>query len=548
MSSSSAPEATAAPDNRWKSLIVLATALSMIVIDGTIVSVALPVIIDDLGLDLIDAQWVNASYAVVFAALLLTTGRLGDRLGRRKMLGIGVALFLVGSLLAAIAGGAGALIGARIVQGLGGALVLPATLSTVNATFRGKDRITAFAIWGAVISGMAAVGPLLGGWLTTSFTWPWIFLVNIPIGVAVLIGTFLWVPETRAHITEPGLDIVGLLLSAGGFGALVFGLIEGQTLGWWEPEKTLTFFGLTWPADAPISIIPALLALGAALLAGFIVWERRRARIGRSALLDLSLFSVATFRWGNLTAMAVAVGEFGIIFVLPLFLVNVLGLSTMGAGLVLAAMALGAFASGAMARHLAAAVGAPMVVVIGLVLEIVGVVLVAFTVSPTTSPWVLAALLVVYGVGLGLASAQLTGTTLSEVPPELSGQGSATQSTARQVGSALGTAFVGAALAVGLATSVPAAIDQVDGVSASVSEQLTTATTNSAGSVISQLRAEGTNSPAGEATPQVVDALSEGFADATRNALLAAGSFLLLGLAGSGLVVRASKNRVVTKS
>ncbi|WP_029251676.1 DHA2 family efflux MFS transporter permease subunit [Paraoerskovia marina] len=541
------PEATARPDHRWRALLVLATALSMIVIDGTIVSVALPVIIDDLGLDLIDAQWVNASYAVVFAALLLTTGRLGDRLGRRKMLVIGVLLFTVGSLLAAVAGGAEALIGARVVQGLGGALVLPATLSTVNATFRGKDRVTAFAIWGAVISGMAAVGPLLGGWLTTSFTWPWIFLVNLPIGALVLVGTFLWVPETRAHISEPGLDVVGLLLSAGGFGALVFGLIEGQTLGWWTPDTALSIFGLTWSADAPVSVVPVVLALAVIMLVGFVAWERHRARVGRSALLDLSLFSIPTFRWGNLTAMTVAVGEFGIIFVLPLFLVNVLGLSTMGAGLVLAAMALGAFFSGAMARHLAAAVGAPMVVVIGLLLEVVGVIAVAFTVTPTTSAWLLAALLAVYGLGLGLASAQLTGTTLSEVPAELSGQGSATQSTARQVGSALGTAFVGAALAVGLATAVPAAIDEVADVPAGVSEQLTTATTDSAGSVISELRSEGTDSPAGDATPQVVDALSEGFADATRASLLVAAAFLFLGLAGSGLVVRASRREVVTK-
>ncbi|WP_321575526.1 MFS transporter [Oerskovia douganii] len=177
-----AAQAPAAPDHKWAGLFVLATALSMIVLDGTIVGVALPTIIEDLHLDLGDAQWVNASYSVVFAALLLTAGRLGDRLGRRNMLLGGVVVFLAGSLLASQADDAGTLIVARLIQGVGGAFVLPATLSTVNATFRGKDRAVAFGIWGAVISGMAAVGPLLGGWLTTSFTWPWIFLVNLPIG------------------------------------------------------------------------------------------------------------------------------------------------------------------------------------------------------------------------------------------------------------------------------------------------------------------------------------------------------------------------------
>ena len=156
-----------------KALGVLATALGMIILDGTIVAVALPDIIADLGLDLSDAQWVNASYSVIFAALLLTMGRLGDRFGRRNLLVAGIALFAIGSALAAAASDPTTLISARLVQGIGGAAALPAALSTVTATFRGKDRGPAFAVWGVVASGSAAIGPLLGGWLTTAFTWPW---------------------------------------------------------------------------------------------------------------------------------------------------------------------------------------------------------------------------------------------------------------------------------------------------------------------------------------------------------------------------------------
>ncbi|MFE3956322.1 MFS transporter [Nocardia sp. NPDC059091] len=188
----------------WIGLGVLAAGLSLIVVDGTIVGVALPVIVTDLGLDLTDAQWVNSAYSVVFAALLLTAGRLGDRLGRRRMFVLGVLVFLAGSLMAAVASSVAALILSRVVQGVGGAFVLPATLSSVNATFRGKDRVIAFAVWGAVISGMAAVGPLLGGSLTTYFGWRWIFIVNIPIGAAVLIGTLLAVRETRPRSANPG--------------------------------------------------------------------------------------------------------------------------------------------------------------------------------------------------------------------------------------------------------------------------------------------------------------------------------------------------------
>ncbi|MCM3660649.1 DHA2 family efflux MFS transporter permease subunit [Georgenia satyanarayanai] len=533
------PDDTASPD-RWRALVVLAVALSMVVIDGTIVAVSIPDIVADLGLDLSTAQWVTASYAVVLAALLLTAGRLGDRLGRRRLLVAGVLLFLVGSLVAATAGDAGALIGGRLVQGVGAAAVLPATLSTVNATFRGRDRAAAFGVWGAVISGAAAIGPLLGGWLTTSFTWPWIFLVNLPVGVLVIVGAYLWVPETRTRIDVPGLDVVGLVLSALGFGALVFGLIEGESLGWWRPQADAQLLGLTWPRSAPVSPVPVLVVGALALLAGLILWEQHRARVRRSALLDLSLFAIPTFRWGNTAAMAVAVGEFGIIFVLPLFLVNALGLSTMGAGLVLAAMALGAFVSGASARHLAARVGAPQVVVIGLVLELVGVAGVALLTSATVSPWLVAAALVVYGVGLGLASAQLTGTTLGEVPPEESGQGSATQSTVRQVGSALGTAVVGAALAVMLSTTVPSALEDV-GLPAAQSTQLAEATSASAGNLISGLRAQGTSSDLGAQGPEVVDALATGFADATRGALGVAGAFLLLGLVAATRVAAAAR-------
>ncbi len=515
---------------RWFALGVLAAGLSLIVIDGTIVSVALPLIITSLKLDLSDAQWINGVYSVVFAALLLTMGRLGDRLGRRRLFIAGVLIFSAGSLLAALAGDAGALIMARMVQGVGGACVLPSTLSTVNATFRGRDRVTAFAVWGAVISGMAAVGPLLGGWLTTAFSWPWIFLVNLPLGVLILIGAVLFVPETRAQIKAPGLDVDGLLLSALGFGAVVFALIEGNSLGWWRPLDTLHILGLTWPATAPISAVLPIGAVGLLALVLFVLWERHRGHNGRSAILDLRLFTIPSFNAGNLTALCVAVGEFGLLFVLPLFLVNALGLSTLEAGFVLAAMATGAFGSGAAARHLAARVGAAKVVVIGLLLETVGVGVTALVLNSTVSPWLVGVLLVCYGTGLGLASAQLTSTVLAEVPPEQSGQGSATQSTVRQIGAALGTAIFGAALAVGLAFYLPSQLAAVSGLAPTAAQGLISAARDSAGSTIPALRAAGAHGSLGAAGPAVAAALTQGFAQATRATLFLASAFLLLGV------------------
>ncbi|MDZ8200781.1 DHA2 family efflux MFS transporter permease subunit [Microbacterium sp. SSW1-59] len=539
-SPTSPADAEQAPTRKeWGALAVLSLGLGLIVLDGTIVGVALPDIIADLGLDLTDAQWVNSLYAVLLAALLLSTGRLADRWGRKRLFLVGIVVFAAGSLLAALAASAGPLIAARAVQAVGAALIMPSTLSTVNAVFRGRYRAAAFGVWGAVISGAAAVGPLAGGALTQYASWHWIFLVNIPLGLAVFVAALLTVPETRGAKGRPGADVDGALLSAIGFGALVFAVIEGPDLGWWRPASDFTVFGWVWPSDAPISIIPIMFAIAAVALVLFVMWERHREKVRRSALLDLNLFRLPTFSWGNVTAAAVAVGEFAIIFVLPLYLINALGLDVMGAGLVLAAMAIGAFFAGAGARHLAARFGSPGTVLIGLTLEVAGVVALALIVQSTTPGWLVALPLVLYGLGLGLASAQLTGTVLSDVPVEVSGQGSATQSTVRQVGSALGTAFAGAALSVALAITLPASLADA-GVTGKTADTLASTTRDSAGTTISQLRAEGSSSPLGDQTATAVDALAAGFADGTRWALLVAAVFLLLGLVGAFRLRRAA--------
>ncbi|MDX2376169.1 DHA2 family efflux MFS transporter permease subunit [Microbacterium sp. LRZ72] len=543
MSVSEAVGEPQAPTRReWLALAVLSVGLGLIVLDGTIVGVALPDIIADLGLDLTDAQWVNSLYAVILAALLLSTGSLADRWGRKRLLIAGVVVFVLGSALAAAAGSAGMLIGARAVQAVGAALIMPSTLSTVNAVFRGRYRAAAFGVWGAVISGAAAVGPLAGGALTQWASWHWIFLVNIPLGALVLIAAVILVPETRGRRRLRGMDVDGALLSAIGFGSLVFAIIEGPDLGWWTPTSELVIFGVTWPTDAAISAVPVAFAVSAVALVLFVVWERHREKVRRAALLDLNLFTLRTFSWGNVTAAMVAVGEFAIIFVLPLYLINALGLDVMGAGLVLAAMALGAFFAGASARHLAARVGSPGTVLIGLGLEVAGVMALAFLITATTPGWLVALPLVVYGLGLGLASAQLTGTVLRDVPLDISGQGSATQSTVRQIGSALGTAFAGAALSVSLAATLPAAL-AASGISGDTADQLANQTRQSAGTTIEQLRLQGESSVLGDQTATAVEALARGFADGARWSLLVASAFLVLGFVGAARLRRVAERR-----
>ncbi|MFD6055619.1 MFS transporter [Agromyces sp. NPDC060279] len=533
-----------APTRReWFALAVLSAGLGMIVLDGTIVGVALPDIIRELHLDLTDAQWVGSLYAALLAALLLSTGSLADRFGRRRLFVLGIAVFMLGSALAAMADAAGPLILARAVQAVGAALIMPSTLSTVNAIFRGRYRAAAFGVWGAVISGAAAIGPLAGGALTQWASWHWIFLINLPLGLLVLIGSLMTVPETRGAKGRPGADVDGALLSAIGFGALVFAVIEGPSIGWWRPTAEFAIFGVTWPSDAPVSPVPIALAVAVLALVAFVFWERHRQRAQRSAILDLNLFKLPTFSWGNATAAMVAVGEFAIIFVLPLYLVNGLGLDVMSSGLVIAAMAIGAFASGAMARHVAAKFGSPTTVLIGLGIEVLGIVVLAFVVHAGTSAWLVALPLVVYGLGLGLASAQLTGTVLQDVPVEVSGQGSATQSTVRQIGSALGTAFAGAALSVALALTLPAALAS-EGIGGASASRLTEATRQSAGTNLSELRAEGTGSPLGADTAEALRALEHGFADGTRWALLIASLFLVFGFVAALRLRKAARSDI----
>ena len=432
----------------------------MIIVDATIVNVAIPSIIRDLGIGITQAEWANSIYSLVFAALLISVGRVGDVGGRRRVFVLGLVVFLGASLLTALAPNGSVLLAGRLLQGVGAALILPSTLSIVNATFRGRERAIAFGIWGSTIGGMAALGPLAGGWFVTHLSWRWAFYVNLPIAVLALAGALLFVDESRDPDVRPGFDPAGVVLSTLGFLGIVFGLIEGQTYGWWTQKGS--FIGV---APFGYSVIPFAFVVGVAALGAFVLVERRRARAGRPVLVDFALFRIPTFRYGNVAVLIVGLGEFGLVFVIPLFLQSVLGLSAFETGVVLVALAGGAFVAGGLAAPLTRRIGASRVVQLGLALEIVGIVAVGLTFSTDRPAWQYCPQLFVYGLGVGFATAQLTSVILADVPAAQSGEGSGIQSTSRQVGSALGIAILGTALASGLAagtsqnlatTSIPA--------------------------------------------------------------------------------------------
>ncbi|WP_438853292.1 DHA2 family efflux MFS transporter permease subunit [Agromyces sp. M3QZ16-3] len=498
---------------RWIGLVVISVAVALIIVDSTIVNVAIPAIVDDIGISSTEVQWVQESYTLVFAAFLLLFGALADRYGRRLVLVLGIAVFAASSIAAALADSGSALILARLVQGLGGAAILPTTLSLINANFQGRERGIAFAVWGSTIGGMAAVGPLLGGWLTTEFSWRWAFGINIPLGVVIIIGVLLFVPESRAEHDRP-IDWVGALISVVASGSIVFGLIEGRTYGWWNVDQPPTIGDWTWPWE--LSPIPVAFAVGILFVAIFIARSRIRHRAGKPVLLTPDLFGIRSFRNGNVAAGIVSLGEFGIILALPLWLQNALGYTALQTGWVLVALAGGSFLASGLASALIARFSALISVRAGIIAEILGLVLIGLVISVDTPWWAICGGLFVYGFGVGLATAQLTNVVLQDVPVARSGEAAGTQSTSRQLGSALGVAILGTLLFTSLELDLQSRLDGAPG-----AEQVVAAVVDSAGAAIPGIESQ---------SAAAADAARASLSAATSYVAYAAAGFLGIGL------------------
>ncbi len=538
---------------RWLGLAMLSLGVAMIIVDATIVNVAVPSIIRDLQLDSTAAEWVNTIYTLVFAALLVTLGRMGDVLGRRAMYLGGLVLFVLASMVAGVASSGEMLIGARLGQGLGGAMILPATQSIVNANFRGRDRAIAFGVWGAVIGGMAAIGPLLGGWLTTNLSWRWAFFLNLPVGLLAVIGTLVYIGESRDEDSRLGFDLPGFVLVTLGLGGVVFGLIEGRTYGWLAPVASHPFavLGWTWPS-ASISVVAVAIGAGVVALLLFGVVEIRRQRAGKFFLFDFSLWTFPAFRYGNLAGTIVSLGEFGLLFALPLFLQGVIGYTAFETGLAFLALAMGSFVAAPLAVSVARRSGPRRAVTVGMALEAVGILVTTFLIGTATSGLLLAGPLFVYGIGVGLATAQLTSIVLSDIPGNRSGLASGTNSTMRQVGSALGVAIIGTVLFATLAAnSRDNLATALPGVPSQCRELVVTLVDESAGQVLPVLKhptaAEGApfaglgTIPPEQAAcfadpafiaamPRTVPAVEDAFVSATHLAGYTALAFVVLGV------------------
>jgi EmrB/QacA subfamily drug resistance transporter len=450
-------------------LAVTIVAAFIVVLDNTILNVAIPTIMRDLHTRLPSLQWVITGYALTFAALLIIGGRLGDIYGHRTIFVIGAALFGAGSLLASVSTSVGELIlGEAIIEGIGASLMLPATLAILSATFTGRIRATAFAAWGATAGVAAAAGPVVGGWLTTNYSWRWAFRINVIVAPLAIIGALLFMTRTVRPGRRPRMDFAGAVLIAAGMFLVVFGLSEGGTYGWWRPLADFTAMGdRLWPVSSPVSIIPGITAVGLLLVGAFVALELRKSRLHRDPLFEVTLLRTKTFRYGLMTVVVLAMGQLGISFVLPVFLQNAKHLSAERNGLwMLPAgifVIIGAQIGGALARR----TGTTVVVRIGLLLYAVGILLILHAVTLDITAWRLLPGLALYGAGIGFAGAQLTNVILSEIPDENAGAASGANTTVRQVGSALGVSVIGALLTARTisvaastlrATSLPAAV------------------------------------------------------------------------------------------
>jgi EmrB/QacA subfamily drug resistance transporter len=412
---------TSRAGSRWVILVIACLAQFMVVLDATIVNVALPSIQRGLHFSPSSLQWVVNAYTLIFGGFLLLGGRAGDLLGRKRLFMVGVALFSGASLLNGLAQSSGMLIFGRGLQGLGGALLSPAALSIITTTFTEQsERTKALGVWSAIAAGGGAVGLILGGALTQLASWPWIFIVNVPVGIATLLATLRFVPESRAHVEHRTFDLAGAITVTSGLVVLVYAIVKAQSYGWGSGRTV------------------GLIAASLVLLAAFVAIERR----SKAPLIRLDIFRVKTLTVANMVLLLVASGLFGMFFFASLYVQEILGYSPLKAGLAFLPVTGGIVVGAGIAQQLIRRAGVRNVSVVGIVLATAGLVLLAGV--PVHGTYVADLLpgLVTMSIGMGLTFVPVTLMATGGVADNDAGLASGLFNTAQQVGGSLGLAIL----------------------------------------------------------------------------------------------------------
>jgi EmrB/QacA subfamily drug resistance transporter len=487
-------------ERKWRVLVVVCVAIFMLLLDITVVNVALPDMQRELHTSFTELQWVVDAYALLLACCMLNAGSLGDLLGRKRVFAAGVALFTVASALCGAATTPLFLILARGAQGIGGAIMFAVSLAIVSQEFHGRERGTAFGIWGATVGAAVAIGPLVGGALTTGLGWRWIFFVNLPIGAACVAGTLRELRESRDE-GHGGFDLAGFATLTAGLFAVVLALLRGNDWGWSSGRTA------------------GLLAGGAALLLLFGVVET----LQESPMFDLSLFRIPTFAGAQLVAFAIAAGLFSQFLYLTLYLQNVLGLSALAAGARFLPLSVVSFVVAPLAGRLSARL--PIRLLIGLGMTLVGVALLLMWGVHSSSGWTtLLPGFVVGGIGVGMVNPPLAATAVSVVEPRRAGMASGINNTFRQVGIATGIAALGAVFQSRIGSELSS---RVAGPTAELSRAVASGATQRALQAV----------PAG-ARPHVAAAARQAFISGLNDLLLVAALVSFAGAVAGFLLVR----------
>jgi MFS family permease len=526
---------------KWIPIIILASAQFVMTLDSSVMNVSISQITEDLNTSIQGVQTAITMYTLVMAALMLFGAKLGDILGRNRVFAIGLGIYGVGSLTTALSPSlAVLLVGWSGVEGCGAVLVIPAIAALIAANYEGKDRALAYALVGGITAIAVAAGPLIGGWVTTNYSWRWVFAGEtvVVIGILLVRGQLARAPAAERR---PHLDVVGVVLSAASLGLMVFGILMSSKWGLIQPRGALTIGG-TEITPLGFSIVPFLILAGMGILGGFVIWEDRRHRLGLDRLVDTTLLRIERLRAGLSTLLGQQLVLMGTFFVLPVYLQVVLGFDAFETGKRLLPMSAAMLVFALAGPKIASRLSPRTVSQVGLVSISAGAVVMLATLDVHLNDTGFKVALVLIGAGAGLLASQLGNVIMSSVDPSKTSETGGLQGTALNLGASLGTALIGAVLIVGLINGFNSRVTDNPQLPASVEQSIATNTEEGIDIVpVSEVHALATKKglPPEQATV-VADAYGDAELEALRRSLGAVGALALISLWFTRKLPRAS--------
>ena len=513
---------------RWGPLVALAIAQFVMVLDQSVMNVSISALVEDFDTTVTTIQGVITLYCLVMAMFMLTGAKIGDIIGRRRAFVVGLLIYAVGSLMTAFSPTVAVLaLGWSVLEGLGAALVLPALAALIAGNFEGEERKVAYAVIGGVAGAGIAVGPILGGWATSTLTWRVVFLFEVVLVAIILLMTRLVKDAVRTG-PAPKLDLVGTVLSATGLGLIVLGTLQSSTWGWIQPKDSpVTPFGF--------SLTIFVIMFGAMLVWAFVAWQRHREALGTDPLVHMDLLQVPPLRSGLVGLFTQNLILMGVFFVVPLYLQLVLGLDALETGIKMLPVSITMFIAAALGSRLSSRFSVRGIVRTGLITSAVAILMLLGTIEPTLDSSAFAWSMAVLGVGMGLIVSQLGNVVQSSVDASGRAEAGGLQFTGQQLGSSLGVALIGAIVLSGLTSVFVKNVQDDDRISAEVAQQVGVA----AGTGLDFVSSEQIAAAATEAgvdaqqTESIVVAYEEAQLQSLKVGLLVTGVLVLLSLSST---------------